>query len=60
MLILDQSASGLSSFFSTMYPVIGAPPSLAGGVHVRVQPSAWMWETSIGPGFPGTSKVKKL
>ena len=44
------------SLTSTTYPVIGEPPSLFGGVHLR---STWSLSQSVAwrlPGFPGSSE----
>ena len=47
------------SFFSTVYPIIGLPPSDFGGVHDTVMEVAWMSATSGVPGAPGTSGETK-
>ena len=43
------------SLFSTTYPLIGLPPSLVGGSHVRVIESSVVPSHSGSPGFPGGS-----
>lgn len=40
------------SFFSMIYPVIGAPPSDVGSIHLR---STWLADQSVGSGAPGFS-----
>ncbi len=46
------------SLLSTVYPVIGLPPSVVGGVQETVMESARMSDTSGTLGGPGTSADK--